>query len=172
MAGARVCLVAPGTGGERLDGAWWPRSRDLCRELPAVIAALDQQFGRISRITVDSSRWPEPPRRVAVAGRTIDVGWFPVGRNRIEICVLSNDAGRWDLIVVPPEYQFAESASLMTAAAGNLDRHVAEVWLSGMGAEAAATEQRASASVGESEAGRGLAPDPSAPDERYPTATP
>jgi hypothetical protein len=36
-----------------LDGAWWPRSRDLHAELPALAAVLDPLWGRITRITVN-----------------------------------------------------------------------------------------------------------------------
>jgi hypothetical protein len=36
---ARLALLPPGTGLHRIDGAWWPRSHDLGRELPGLLAA-------------------------------------------------------------------------------------------------------------------------------------
>jgi Family of unknown function (DUF5994) len=128
MARARLCLLPGGAGPERLDGVWWPRSRDLVRELPALVAGLDPRFGRIERISVDTSLWPRPPRRIAVDGHTVFVSRFPAG-HAVEICVLSNDAGRRDLLVVPPECEFAEAEMASAAGRGTLDRPFAAGWI-------------------------------------------
>ncbi|MGW2588625.1 DUF5994 family protein, partial [Streptomyces virginiae] len=73
---ARLSLTPKTTLAGQLDGAWWPRSRDLEAELPALAAALDETWGRVTRVTVNPSRWPVVPRTVAVDGRTLHVGWF------------------------------------------------------------------------------------------------
>jgi hypothetical protein len=39
---------APTTG--YVDGAWWPRSRDLAAELPVLIAVLAARLGSIVRV--------------------------------------------------------------------------------------------------------------------------
>jgi hypothetical protein len=156
MAPTRLALTRGGTGADRLDGAWWPRSRDLGRELPALISALDMRFGRIDRVTVNRSQWPDLPRRITVAGHTIDLGWFSAGRTRCEVCVLSNTAGRWDLLVVPPECAFGESEMLM-AAAGCLDRPAADAWIATAATDwMSAVEKRATQAMWESEGGAGL----------------
>ncbi|MFE1553753.1 DUF5994 family protein, partial [Streptomyces sp. NPDC058734] len=36
-----------------LDGAWWPRSRDVTIELPALITALTAHLGPITRVGLD-----------------------------------------------------------------------------------------------------------------------
>ncbi|GAA1912938.1 DUF5994 family protein [Streptantibioticus ferralitis] len=72
--------------------------------------------------------WPDPPRRITVAGQAVDVGWFPAGRDRCEVCVPSNGAGRWGLLVVPREREFGEPEMLM-AAAGSVDRPAADAWI-------------------------------------------
>ncbi|MFI2077818.1 MULTISPECIES: DUF5994 family protein [Streptomyces] len=41
----RLALASSDTLGALLEGAWWPRSRDLAAELPALTAVLDP-FGR------------------------------------------------------------------------------------------------------------------------------
>src|SRR5439155_16889727 len=43
---------APTTG--HVDGAWWPRSRDLAAELPALLAALAARLGRVHRVGPDN----------------------------------------------------------------------------------------------------------------------
>ncbi|WP_371237473.1 DUF5994 family protein [Streptomyces pimonensis] len=72
----RLSLAPAGSAPALLDGAWWPRSRDLHAELPALAAVLDPLWGRITRITVNPARWPVVPRRVPVAGHVVKVGWF------------------------------------------------------------------------------------------------
>jgi len=42
-----------------LDGAWWPRSRDIGAELPALIAALAEYAGPVTRVGLDADAWEE-----------------------------------------------------------------------------------------------------------------
>ncbi|WP_442814819.1 DUF5994 family protein [Streptomyces sp. NBC_01298] len=100
----------------QLDGAWWPRSRDLSAELPALIAALAEPWGRITRVTVNPTRWPLIPHKVPVAGHTLRVGWF-TEQDPDKLILLSYTVGRWDLLVVPPQTAPASAARLMAAAA-------------------------------------------------------
>ena len=147
MEPARVRLAPGSRDAERLDGVWWPRSRDLAWELPALIAAADLRFGRIDRATVHTTRWPpDPPRQLAVAGRTIDVGHFSAGEAAVEVCVLSNHAGRWDLLVVPPECEFAdaEMALAHVSALRGFNRPAVGAWLARVAADrTTATDERA-----------------------------
>ncbi|MFD8308871.1 DUF5994 family protein, partial [Streptomyces sp. NPDC059690] len=43
---ARLALKRDGASRGILDGAWWPRSRDLLSELPALTDVLDPLWGR------------------------------------------------------------------------------------------------------------------------------
>lgn len=99
-----------------LDGAWWPHSRDLAAELPPLMAALDELWGRITRVTVNPTRWPVVPSRVEVAGRAVHVGRF-VEQDPDKLILLSFTVGRWDLLVIPPETAPASAARLLAAAA-------------------------------------------------------
>ncbi|MFL6122246.1 DUF5994 family protein, partial [Actinophytocola sp.] len=51
-----------------VDGAWWPRSRDLAAELPALVTVLAVRLGRISRVAYALSSWDATPRRFEVDG--------------------------------------------------------------------------------------------------------
>jgi hypothetical protein len=114
---ARLSLapVSPVPG--LLDGAWWPRSRDLLRELPALTDVLDTRWGRITRVSVNPTHWPVIPRKVPVTGHTVHVGWFTDEQDPHKLILLSYTAGRWDLLVIPPETSAAAAARLMAAAA-------------------------------------------------------
>ncbi|MFD9369261.1 DUF5994 family protein [Streptomyces sp. NPDC060020] len=113
---ARLSLTPKTTLAGQLDGAWWPRSRDLEAELPPLAAALEEPWGRVTRVTVNPSRWPVVPRTVAVAGRVLHVGWF-TEQDADKLILLSYTVGRWDLLVIPPETEPAAAARLMAAAA-------------------------------------------------------
>ncbi|MGP3687096.1 DUF5994 family protein [Streptomyces sp. IBSNAI002] len=113
---ARLSLTPKSTLAGRLDGAWWPLSRNLEAELPRLLAALDEPWGRITRVTVNPTRWPVVPHTVAMDGRTLHVGWF-TEQDPDKLILLSYTVGRWDLLVIPPETAPAAAARLMAAAA-------------------------------------------------------
>ncbi|WP_210590362.1 DUF5994 family protein [Streptomyces sp. GESEQ-35] len=112
---ARVALKSP-TGRGLLDGAWWPRSRDLATELPALADVLDPLWGRITRVAVNPMLWPVVPRKVTVRDRVLKVGWFTPELDPHKLLLLSYGTGRWDLLVIPPETDAATAARFMTAA--------------------------------------------------------
>ncbi|MFL5994658.1 MAG: DUF5994 family protein [Streptomyces sp.] len=116
----RLALKTDGPSRGLLDGAWWPRSRDLLRELPALTDALDSVWGRITRIAVNPEHWPVIPRKVPVIGHVVKVGWFTPEIDPNTLLLLSYGTGRWDLLVVPPETG-AESAARLMAAASDYD---------------------------------------------------
>ncbi|MER6474403.1 DUF5994 family protein [Streptomyces collinus] len=99
-----------------IDGAWWPRSRDLAAELPALIDVLDPLWGRITRVTVNPSFWPVIPRKVPVRGHVVHVGWFAAEQDPHKLLLLSYTVGRWDLLVIPPETEPATATRLMAMA--------------------------------------------------------
>ncbi|MFE9996573.1 DUF5994 family protein [Streptomyces avermitilis] len=153
----RLSLAPVGPAPALLDGAWWPRSRDLDAELPALAAVLDPLWGRITRVTVNPTYWPVFPRKVPVAGHVVKVGWFLAEQDPHELMLFSYQVGRWDLLVIPPRTPPVSAAWLMAAASDPLgtstasrlmeeaarlrtvaetDRAVEAVWDSGGGHEA------------------------------------
>ena len=102
---ARIALkpMSPSSGRVELDGAWWPRSRDLSDELPGLADVLDPLWGRITRIAVNPRYWPIIPHRLFINGHVVKVGWFTLELDPHKILLLSGTSGRWDLLVIPPE---------------------------------------------------------------------
>ncbi|GHG20183.1 DUF5994 family protein [Streptomyces zaomyceticus] len=113
---ARLSLTPKTTLAGLLDGAWWPRTHDLAVELPPLVDALEEHFGRITRVAVNPARWPVVPHKVAATGHTVHIGWF-TEQDPDKMILLSYTVGRCDLLVVPPETEPASAARLMTAAA-------------------------------------------------------
>ncbi|MET9651906.1 DUF5994 family protein [Streptomyces sp. NPDC006460] len=83
-----------------LDGAWWPRSRDVMTELPGLIQALTEHLGPITRVGLDAAAWQEVPARVVVDDRVVRLDSFPVGDDTV--LITRGDHDHFALLVVPP----------------------------------------------------------------------
>ncbi|WP_309147778.1 DUF5994 family protein [Streptomyces sp. NTH33] len=116
----RLALKSDGPPRGLLDGAWWPRSRDLLSELPALTDVLDPLWGRITRIAVNPKYWPVIPHDIPVDGHVVKAGWFTPEIDPHKLLLLSYGTGRWDLLVIPPGTG-AESAARLMAAASDHD---------------------------------------------------
>ena len=64
---------------------------------------MDPLWGRITRIGVNPHYWPIIPRRIFVNGHVVRAGWFTSELDPHRILPLSGMAGRWNLLVIPPE---------------------------------------------------------------------
>lgn len=99
----RVAFRAVGRPSDHaaLDGVWWPHSRDLAVELPALVAALDARGFATGRVAYSRQSWDGVFKRLLVAGRVIRLGWFrTIDPNSVSMT--SRDGReRVDLLVVP-----------------------------------------------------------------------
>ncbi|MFB6807488.1 DUF5994 family protein [Streptomyces sp. NPDC056387] len=84
-----------------LDGAWWPRSRDVTIELPALITALTAHLGPITRVGLDTSAWRDIPTRLVIDGQVVHLDADPVGDDTVLVTRGHND--HFALLVVPPD---------------------------------------------------------------------
>lgn len=114
---ARLRLAPGSVVPRRIDGAWWPRSRDLLTELPLLIGALPASWGQIADVSVNAAMWSVSPGRLLIANHVVRLRREPGSRNRHTMCLLSPGRGRRDLLVVPPEVDTADAEHLMAAAA-------------------------------------------------------
>ncbi|MFD4672569.1 DUF5994 family protein [Lentzea sp. NPDC058450] len=72
----RLRPKAPTTG--HVDGARWPRTRDLAAELPVLLAVPAVRLGDNPRVSDDLTEWETAPRQVAVGGvRIRRSGFWP-----------------------------------------------------------------------------------------------
>ncbi|WP_309061297.1 DUF5994 family protein [Streptomyces sp.] len=102
----------------RPDGAWWPRTRDLARELGELADVIDPLWGRLTHVAVNPRHWLLVPRGVVVVNdHEVTVDRFAVTLNPHRILLQSYTAGRWDLLVVPPLTSASSAARLMAASA-------------------------------------------------------
>jgi hypothetical protein len=97
-----------------LDGAWWPRSRNLAAELPGLISALTERLGPITRIGLDSAAWDDMPTRMSVDDRVVHIDVFSVGDDTA--LVTRGDQDHFSLLVVPPDASPDAARAAMTEA--------------------------------------------------------
>lgn len=111
-------------GEDRLDGAWWPYSRDLESEMSDLVQQFPPTHGRISRAVYSLRDWDTAPRELVAGQRVIEVRASPRDDTHVLIVQLS-DGTRLTLLVVPPEFTpgQGEEALLAGSTAGN--RHTA-----------------------------------------------
>ncbi|MET8299364.1 MULTISPECIES: DUF5994 family protein [unclassified Streptomyces] len=83
-----------------LDGAWWPRSRDIGAELPSLITALTGHLGPVDRVGLDSSAWEELPTRLIIDDRVVHIDSFPVGDDTV--LITRGERDYFSLLVIPP----------------------------------------------------------------------
>jgi hypothetical protein len=103
-----------------VDGGWWPRSRDPDAELPGLIAGLDSSLGPITRVALNLDAWDTTPRRVAVNGRRVHVGWFHhTDPDTVGVTRAFQD--RLALLVVPPAATTAAAQLAMEMAGDPAD---------------------------------------------------
>ena len=121
----RLKPKAPITG--HVDGAWWPRSDDLARELPELLPVLSVRLGPVDRVMYHLSEWPTMPARLNTGGRSVRLdGFNRQPANTVEVLGLGRE--RVLLLVVPPhsDPDLAHDA-MMTAAAANNDSTVSDM---------------------------------------------
>lgn len=99
----RLELVpSPGIRG-LLDGYWWPRTHELLRELPALVATAQDRFGVVvTRASMSTTFWDTTPEKITVGDRVVQVAWFRA-HDAHTIRLLGGDAWHSDLLVIPPD---------------------------------------------------------------------
>ncbi|MGV9942261.1 DUF5994 family protein [Streptomyces sp. NPDC003401] len=78
------------------DGAWWPRSRDIAAELPALAEYLEP----VTRAGLDAGAWEALPTRLVIDDRVVHIDSFPVGDDTVLITRGEQDL--FFLLMVPP----------------------------------------------------------------------
>ncbi|WP_157440265.1 DUF5994 family protein [Actinokineospora inagensis] len=113
----RLKPKAPPTG--YVDGAWWPRSRELADELVALTDVLAIRLGPVARVAFDSAAW----NPVAdVDGRVIRlVALRPQEKHVLRVS--GSDGRQLTLLVVPTEAsdEAGHDAIMLAARRANSD---------------------------------------------------
>lgn len=110
----RLKPETPGTG--YVDGAWWPRSRELAAELPELLAAVTGRLGDIDRMAYNLTAWRTSARRFVGHGQRIRLEGFRSQHPDLLTFVGKTGGKRLVLLAVPPDYPAAAARSVLRAA--------------------------------------------------------
>ncbi len=94
----------PRTGA--VDGAWWPGSRDLVAEVPALVGSFPTTAGRVQRVGFGRSLWDAVPHRTRawVDGRRIGLdGFAAFAADVVWVATSITGSAPLFLLVVPPD---------------------------------------------------------------------
>ena len=92
-----------------LDGAWWPRSRNLTTELQALADHWPAHQGHIARALYSQADWDSPPRRIYSAGSIIPAGSFPGDDTHLIVLTMAGSRRRVQLLVIPADTSTADA---------------------------------------------------------------
>jgi Family of unknown function (DUF5994) len=111
-----------------VDGAWWPRSRDLAAELPALLAVLAVRLGEIPRVSYNLTEWETAPGQISADGVRVRLSGF-WSRPPHTVDVIGSDRRRLTLLLVPPETGPSVAHHAMMCAAQRENNDTVEVLL-------------------------------------------
>ena len=106
----------------RVDGAWWPRSRDLQREAADLVDHFPAASGRISRLVFSRPDWDNSShdghgvRTIRAARGQVKVGSFPSDDTHLMILTMGSGQ-RLKLLVIPSDTPAAEGEQRLRAVA-------------------------------------------------------
>ena len=106
----------------QVDGAWWPRSRNIGAELPALVTALAEHLGPVTRVGLDAVGWEGLPTRIVVDDRVVHIDSFAVGDDTVLVTREKGDI--FSLLVIPPNAtpEAAHAAMAQAVRPGNVTR--------------------------------------------------
>jgi hypothetical protein len=104
-----------------VDGGWWPRSRDLPAELPALLAVLAVRMGPVESVSYNLDTWGLSPSRITLDGRVVRLAGYR-SQHPATIDVISA-RDRVTLLVVAPDAapEGAHGALMAAGHRGNTD---------------------------------------------------
>lgn len=100
--GPRLRMKPADVAHGRLDGGWWPRSRDPEAEFPELVAALQPWLGTANRVSYHLDMWDAAPRKIVFEGLAVHCEGFR-SMDPHTIAVTSSSSGRLNLLIIPPE---------------------------------------------------------------------
>lgn len=124
----RTAFRSPPSPDGYIDGAWWPRSRDLGAELPVLLDALWGAGRDVIRVTYNTSAWAPAPQRMQIRHRLVRLGAFTSSDPHTVRCSDAWGLVRVDVLVIDPDTEPAlAQRTLALAARSDSMLRVAEI---------------------------------------------
>lgn len=117
----RLSLKPPLPVTGQVDGGWWPRSRDLAAEIPALQAGLAERLGTVEGVSYHLGEWGTTTRRTSVEGHLVRLAGYHT--QPLATVDVRGAQHRLTLLVVSPDAEPAAAHAALAAAGspGNTD---------------------------------------------------
>lgn len=121
---ARVSFRQPVGKTGFIDGGWWPYSRDITAELPALLDVFWTARREIVHVSYNLDYWDAAPRRIRIEGRRVRLAGF---HQQNPLTVFLSDARHGDtaeLLMIGPDTDpaIAKRALELASVSGGTDR--------------------------------------------------
>lgn len=113
---ARVSVREPVSKAGYVDVAWWPHTRDLAAELPALLDVLGSTGHAVTRVSYHLGAWEPAPRKMRVSVRVLRLGGFATGDPLLVRLTDSEGRDAVDVLVVAPDTDAALAAAVLDLA--------------------------------------------------------
>lgn len=105
---------------EHVDGAWWPRSKNLVQELPDLLASVSEQLGPIVMVGYRHNGWDETPPLVDIGGRTVELLGFS-SDEPTSVILIGEEGHHLTLHVISPDASDQSGRQALDEARGVAD---------------------------------------------------
>ncbi|GAB3866437.1 DUF5994 family protein [Nocardioides maradonensis] len=117
----RLTLSAFPPGSGMLDGAWWPRTREIDTEVAHLVDLFPPSVGRIGRVLFSRPDWSTHPHHIRAARGFVKTGSFPSDDTHVVLLKLSSGT-QLKVLVVPPDSTAQDADRLMASAVAEGNR--------------------------------------------------
>jgi Family of unknown function (DUF5994) len=121
---ARISFRQPVSKSGYIDAAWWPRSRDLAAELPALFDVLRTAYQDVDRIAYNLPFWQPTPRRMQIDERVVRVRGYHIQDPLVLTVFDLSGEQHINILVVRPEADadFSERVLQLAGGVGSLEQ--------------------------------------------------
>lgn len=119
----RLAMKPPGSAVGFVDGAWWPHTRNLAAELPALLTALAGRFEYAEQVTYNPTVWHPPSRRLLLDDQPVHLEGSRSQHADTLTVIGADGQQRLTILVVPPATEPTVAWHVLTVATepGNVD---------------------------------------------------
>ena len=99
-----------------LDGAWWPHTRVLSEELPALLAVVTSRFGPVARVSLNRTAWDTTLQEITCGDGVVQLVWYRAC-DADTIRLLGGEDWHLDVLVIPPDTAADTAAAALSGVA-------------------------------------------------------
>lgn len=118
--GPRVHVTPNRLPSAHVDGAWWPQSRQLATELPALLKSLNERLDRVVGVGYRRDDWTDTPAQLTIDDYTVELLGFD-SAEAASVILIGRDGHHLTLRVIAPETDEQDACHALAAVPDDAD---------------------------------------------------